>query len=168
MAYLASGSVDVFPATRRSDEYQRRSRLITEYNFTNMVKLLTERPSYCVTKDYDANKPFEFYIYGYYFKISQASLLVSTTGAQGTVYAYITLDTGNAIPEISGLDDEGRYEGLNLTNTFSTEWDEQPNVHYLKLLEKNLNTGAWQVPTDSLVKFTRNSVELDVDGGQII
>lgn len=170
MGYIASSNIKVFPSARRSDSYQRESRLFTENTVTGIIKHITEMESYVITNSFDVNDKFEFYIDGYLFTISKGSQILSSLEdiTSTSIYAYITIDTGNSSFEITGQDIDSKYEGLVITDQFNNNWDSEPNIFYLKLLERSsASSSDWSVPETSKIKFTRTSLDLDIDGGHI-
>lgn len=90
MAYLASDKIKVFPSIGRT-EIDADAELMNEGNISNIVRsLCRERKSYVLSKTWAA--PFEFVIYGFYFKVTDISSLPDKS-----LYAHITLkeNTGN-------------------------------------------------------------------------
>ena len=91
MAYIDSNNIKVFPSVGRNPEIDADAELMNEGNISNIVRsLCRERKSYVLNSSWAA--PFEFVIYGFYFKILDISSL-----SDRPLYAHITLkeNTGN-------------------------------------------------------------------------
>lgn len=91
MAYLDSTNIKVFPSIGRNPEIDADAELMNEGNISNIIRsLCRERKSYVLSKTWAA--PFEFVIYGFYFKVTDISSL-----SDRPLYAHITLkeNTGN-------------------------------------------------------------------------
>lgn len=91
MAYISSDKIKVFPSIGRNPDSDADAELMNEGNISNIVRsLCRERKSYVLSKTWTA--PFEFVIYGFYFKITNISPL-----SDRPLYAHITLkeNTGN-------------------------------------------------------------------------
>ena len=69
--YIASGNISVFPATKRGEAYIKKSRLMSEENLVGIINRLVDKEAFCITKEYGSNLPFEFNIFGYYFKVNR-------------------------------------------------------------------------------------------------
>lgn len=170
MANIASDKILVFPSTRRGDT-QRSARLVSEQSLTTLVNQLLDKDSFVITKEFDGNKPFEFNIHGYYFKIATGTDLLGIATALGNpthVWANITLEETTTTPqndtfvELKWGDDNGSYLGVDFTD------GEGSGDYHLEVLTKE--GGSYDVPTESTVKFNVSRVFGDVaviDGGEI-
>ena len=170
MAYLASNKIDVFPATRRTFE-STHARQVTEAALVGLVNKLIDVESFVVTKlsdTYSGSDEFSFNIHGYYFTTTLGAL---TDFDYTDLYASITLDVTGGIPafyEIDGQDVVGEidyeYQGVN----FTAEEISGDNTYCLYLLHKN-DSGKWEVPESSQIKFSPDSLNITlIDGGEII
>ena len=95
MAYISSDKIKVFPSIGRKSERDADAELMNEGNISSIIRsLCRERKSYVLSKEFSASdkNPFEFVIYGFYFKITDISPL-----SDRPLYAHITLkeNTGN-------------------------------------------------------------------------
>lgn len=177
MANLRSDSIEVYPATRRDVEYQKTSRLFNEKNAIAPIQHIAEADSYIITNydDLDSNGKFEFVIGGYYFKVdllsAQADLLLNPELQQAlNIYGYIIIDTLNSTHEIYGIDelvDENgsgskMYTGLNISSTVPYNAS-----HSLLLFTRNSTSEDFGIPRSSMIRFSRNTVDVDIDGGVI-
>ena len=174
MSYLASTKIEVFPSTKRGS-YQPSARLMSEASLVNIVNKLIDTDGFVVTPDEDVvttnssgtitgqvtDKPFEFNIKGYYFRIGQLSYLLDKFSGASNIYARIHLNTADNYIELAEQDDDGEYRGLEFTNT---EPNETANYYYIWLLAKQ--NGYWVVPIDSRVKFVYDFA-VGVDGGDL-
>ena len=163
---ITSNSIEVFPSTRRDISYQISSRSFNEKNAIAPIKRISENSSFIITDTYNANDSFEFIINGYYFKVTPASNIINAFENSNitSIYAYIIMDRGNNIEELYGIDDSttGLYTGVNFQDTIPTE-----SNYYLKLFERDSSTNTWSIPQSSKNKFSRDVVDVDVDGGVI-
>lgn len=169
MAYLASDRIKVFPSIGRT-EIDADAELMNEGNISNIVRsLCRERKSYVLSKTWAA--PFEFVIYGFYFKVTDISSLLDRP-----LYAHITLkeNTGNyqllTLADATGSDQhqilDQKVEGGESTdtefkgvlfNTLSTT-SSTGGTYTLQLLD-----GSGSVPARSLLHLNTTEI-LDGDG----
>lgn len=167
--YVNSADIRVFPATRRDEEYQRQSRLFTEKNVVDIINRLVDKENYVVSVAAEANKPFEFVLHGYYFRVDAIEDILNIFVDSGytNIYAWIELDTGTEFDELAGQDDEGKYLGVGFSNTISPEWRTSDNIYYLNILQKDTTTTppSFKVPEESFVIFDEKSIFIDIDGG---
>ena len=79
MAYINSKQIRVFPSVGRSNGYDIESQLTNENNLSQIVRsLCRNRKSYVLSNQLASNEPFEFVIYGFYFKILNATDTIKT------------------------------------------------------------------------------------------
>lgn len=95
MAYISSEKIKVFPSIGRNTDIDADAELMNEGNISSIIRsLCRERKSYVLSKTFSASdeNPFEFVIYGFYFKVTDISSL-----SDRPLYAHITLkeNTGN-------------------------------------------------------------------------
>ena len=167
MSNIASGNIVVFPATKRSEDYIRDSRLMSEQNLVGIINHLVDRDAFCITSNPTSGSPFEFNIHGYYFRVDDLDYV--TSGMNSSVYAYIDLaNTNNGnFKEISGQDEEESgtyyYTGVTFSETAPTEQTDRFSLQILKKV-----SDSWVVPSESLIKFNNSAVDFtEIDGGVI-
>lgn len=169
MAYISSDKIFVFPSTRRSKE-QQTSRLFTEATIVSFINKLIDKDGFVIPQDasnptaVNVNVPFEFNIHGYYFKVSKASDITGALSTASSIYANIEIDdTITNYEELSGQDNNSNYEGVE----FSANDPTLGATYYLEILKKD--GSDWLVPTESLVKFNKQSTSHNtlIDCGEI-
>lgn len=188
MAYISSDKIRVFPSVGRSN-YDIESQLMNENNISQIVRsLCRSRKDYVLSTELSTG-PFEFVIYGFYFKILDASnTLSSITSGEGTkeVWAGIKIDANaeanntssnyqllqlantsaenNEVIELDAieiLDKEDKFQGIIFGTTEDEVNGEQgENYHTLRLLVKDGDT--FKVPAQSLLHIKSSEV-LDGD-----
>lgn len=100
MAYISSEKIKIFPSIGRNPEIDADAELMNEGNISNIIRsLCRERKSYVLSKTWAA--PFEFVIYGFYFKVTDISPL-----SDRPLYAHITLK-----------ENSGNYQLLTISNS---------------------------------------------------
>ena len=164
MANLASTDIQVFPCTKRGDN-QRSARLFSEENVSRISRVLLDKQSFVITDTFDASKPFEFILGGYYFKVSTGSALTNAVSSVGDIYAKITL-SGTTVGddtyyEIYGQDASGSYQGLDLVSLNPGNSD---TVKSLLLLTDSV------IPSSSKQKYAVENICGDIpviDGGTV-
>lgn len=177
MAYVSSDKIRVFPSVGRSN-YDIESQLMNENNISQIVRsLCRERKSYVLSTELSTG-PFEFVIYGFYFKILNASnTLSSITSGEGVkeVWAGIKIDadaeannassnyqllqlanTAAQNNEIIDLDREDKFQGVIFGSTEDEVKVKGENYYTLRLLVKDGD--AFRVPAQSLLHL--NTAEI--------
>ena len=168
MAYLDSTKIKVFPSVDRNATFDGDAELMSEGNISNIVRsLCRERKSYVLSKEWKA--PFEFVIYGFYFKIIDVN---SDSLAERPLYAHIKIDektNGNyqfltlinpansetehtlKLDEVTetgdSLDKEGEFQGIWFDN------QDSGGTHTLQLLDDSGN-----IPATSLLHVKTNEI----------
>ena len=163
--YLGQDKIRVFPSTRRTYG-SAFARQVTEANLVEMINNLVDVDSFVVTKlvggEDGTTTDFSFCIHGYNFTANLGSMVDSF---KSDVYATITIDTTSDYPEfyeLSGLDVNNNYEGVNFTDSVQTG----TNEYCLHILTHESN--GWVVPEESQLKFSIDSLGIDlIDGGII-
>lgn len=108
MAYISSDKIKVFPSIGRESTIDADAELMNEGNISNIVRsLCRERKSYVLSKSFTA--PFEFVIYGFYFKITDKDAL--DTLKDRPLYAHITISEATS----------GNYQLLTLSDPENSE-----------------------------------------------
>ena len=178
MAYISSNKIRVFPSVGRSN-YDIESQLMNENNISQIVRSLCRSRKDYVLSTKLSTGPFEFVIYGFYFKILDASTTLSSiTSGEGVteIWAGINIDanaeannqssnyqllqlanTSVQNNEIIDLDRENQFQGI----IFGTTEDEVnggqgENYHTLRLLVKDGDT--FKVPAQSLLHLNTTEI----------
>ena len=108
MAYISSDKIKVFPSIGRESTIDADAELMNEGNISNIVRsLCRERKSYVLSKSFTA--PFEFVIYGFYFKITDKDALDALKDRP--LYAHITISEATS----------GNYQLLTLSDPENSE-----------------------------------------------
>ena len=164
MAYLNSSDIEVFPATRRTFN-SSHARQVTEASLVGMINKLIDVDSFVVTKlssNYSGSDIFSFNIHGYYFTTTLGKL---TDLNYTDIYASIQIDVTSGTPsfyELLGQDVNDEYQGISFSDSEVTG----NNIYCLHLLHNGDN--GWEVPYDSQVKFSPDSIDIKlIDGGEI-
>lgn len=122
MAYISSNKIRVFPSVGRSN-YDIESQLTNENNISQIVRsLCRNRKSYVLSNSLTSNQPFEFVIYGFYFKILDATAVIDDIrdnlkteeeeSYTGPVWAGIKL-----YKNAEGSNESSSYQLLQLANS---------------------------------------------------
>ena len=139
MAYISSDKIKVFPSIGRESTIDADAELMNEGNISNIVRsLCRERKSYVLSKSFTA--PFEFVIYGFYFKIIDKDAL--DTLKDRPLYAHITISEATS----------GNYQLLTLSDPENSENPEDD--HSIKL-----DTGTGQGSQFQGVWFNKTKEE---------
>ena len=179
--YVLSDSVYVFPSTRRATK-QLSARLFSESNVTGLLNNFVDTEGYVITHystdgsvPNQPELPFEFNIYGYYFKIKHATDILNqfTPASNGDkIYAYITLDKTDTYYELQGQDvtsnNISQYQGVKFTSDDPETLNDYDPETYKKLLIFQYNN-KWFVPENSTIRFVSGfAFDIkDIDGGEI-
>lgn len=147
---ISSENIFVFPCVSRSKDYELKAKLMSEENITNIIKSITDSPSYII--DYDKNtKILEFVIDGYYFKLTE----FTPSGTQYAVLKY-KADTPKEIKIIDGDNTNNQFNGLTI------ETSQPKSGTYLLISENN------EIPDRSKIKFSRESLNMSsIDCGEL-
>ena len=174
--YINAPMIDIFPISKARDTFPT-ARSLSEVNLVKWHRNICDKDSFVISKTFNEKESFEFMIHGYYVK-----LLGSETGTpfsgmpDGPIYAHIMLDlTDENYPVIYGFDtlqQDGKtvYTGVHFTSTPDFSECEIPDPlltvdeYSLHILNKSGTT--YQVPLESLVKFSSTSLEGVIDGGE--
>lgn len=170
----ASSNIKVFPAARRIGEADPFSRLMSESTIASIVNRLVDSEGFVITSNTGtiSSGVFEFNIFGYYIRIANISSILSSLSSGTSIYATIFLQNftndGVTYTELVGTDSETSsptYSGVEFTTSIPSDRTDQEK-HSLKILEKV--SGSWKVPSESRMKFSSDSLDIDViDGGLI-
>ena len=183
---LNSSNIQVFPTTKRSG-IDKRSKLLSEANLTNIVNMLLDKKAFVITNInsieiqdnsnniiLESDSILEFNILGYYFKIdsiqalldkifdSYTDLVNSVTNNKVSIYANIdTVQIGD-YEELYGTDNLNVYDGVSFSTNIETN-------KYLKILEIELDSNGHYkliIPKESQVKLISRSID-NIDLGEI-
>ena len=121
-------NVKMFPAAlRRGFD----SVFTSEDNITGIVRAVTDKDSYIIKLD--NSTPVKFVIHGYYFELTNRSIADFT----GDKWAAIKLDSSNRLVRYSNgstvLDENGEFEGLDITNSQPTNSDNSYKIYSIQL-----------------------------------
>ena len=118
MAYINSNKIRVFPSVGRSN-YDIESQLMNENNISQIVRsLCRNRKSYVLSNQLASNEPFEFVIYGFYFKILNATDTFKAIRNSLKVSGETTDDQINKINIWAGIKLYKNAEGNNESNSY--------------------------------------------------
>lgn len=126
---LPSNIVKVYPSSRRSDYYDRNSRLTSEQNLISVVNRLTGIDSFIVDGleidvDNQTLKSGSCNIHGYYFKITDSIDLKTLKGSpKDNQYLFFTIST--AITKANSSDVSVTYEELDVADS---DWIKDANL----------------------------------------
>ena len=193
MPYVSTDRIIVFPSTRRMNK-QVSARLISEQSLASLINKLIEVEGFVITPDngtaqgFDPTQPFEFNVFGYYFKVNAANDILGqfNISTDSEIYANIYLDkntetvtNGSNYMELAGVDENITptseeatwiYKGVTFSTTNLSQASEDPADHSLLLFKKEVGAGGtsiWVVPVESRLKFVY-TFALGVDGGEIV
>lgn len=180
MAYLSSENVRVFPSTKRGSK-QVTARLLSEQTISSIVNKFLDTDGFVITneEDFALENPLEFNIHGYYFWVNNVQAIINSLPSTSTlIYANIILKEEGNYLQLQGQDDEtidpttsivtaSIYQGLNFTSQTPLQPQADEEVHYLLLLKRDSSESDWYIPADSRYKFTKESLDIEIDGGII-
>lgn len=176
--YVLSQNAYVFPSTRRASN-QLTARLMSETSITGMINNFIDTDGYVITNFSQSqvgasglDDPFEFNIFGYYFKVDKARSICNLFQTSNAIYAYIVLDKTGDYYELMGQDDDtsgsSYYQGVKFTDvdpsTDGTVYDKM-----LCIMAKPTGSSNWEVPENSKIRFISGfAFDIkEIDGGQI-
>lgn len=177
--YLSSDDVSVFPSTRRGAK-KPESRVTQESTFVDIINRICDGDgTFVITKPVlegdtltlNDELPFEFVIFGYYFKVEKLRNITNQflDASDNAIYAYIELDQFTGNRELKGKEepiaDGFVYTGVKFSNTIPIG----ENIKYMKLFDKEETGGAsWKTAflQKNYQKITTDSLKLDIDGGK--
>ena len=103
-------------------------------------------------------------IFGYYFKVNQASDITTSFSSSSNIYAVIQISSASGVSltfdELNGVDvasdpsdpeHTSVYMGVSFVDDISSIISDT-SKHYLLILQKS--SGNWIIPEESKVKFT--------------
>ena len=167
--YVASSEMkEVFPSAKRVSQVQM-SKMMSEMALVRLINSLIDKDGFVITSAYDAAQPFAFNISGYYFEVTTGQSILTAAGVttSGEIYAHIFVNetaSGVAYRELQGTDENSEYTGV-LFDTSDTATSQSGEVAYtLHIL--SVADSVVTIPAESKVKFSSDSVNIDIiDGG---
>lgn len=142
MSKIQSDNIFVFPCASRESEFGLASKLLSEKNITNILKSITDKPSYIISwKD----SILKCVVKGYYFEILNEEL-------SGNKYAHLiwrgdTLDGADTGNYFAGLDINETEDGADLT---LCKGDNVPDASWVKFTTKSLGVDLTKVDCGEL------------------
>lgn len=93
--YIHSTDIRVFPSIGRRPQYDNESELTNENNLSQIVRSLSpgHRESFVISRKVDTNQPFEFILYGFYFKVLDVTTLTKMLPANGSGQLWAGIKT---------------------------------------------------------------------------
>lgn len=174
---IESNNIKVFPATHRSDRYDRAARLTTEKNLTSIINRLTDIDSFIISGLTISNNSGNIIlssgscnIGGYYVEILSNVKLTLNSNSK---YIYLRLLIGDSATDYSYLvgddaeDPDPKhanryvYNGVQVIDSDQPKSD-NPSEKYL-LVAKSENSSWVSIPNNNL-KFTANSIRIKETG----
>lgn len=164
MYTIASENIKIFPCSQYRED-NRSSKLFYEQNISNMIRQVTDNPSYIISGTIDetyatVTETLKLTLYGYYVEILEGTSLINDETAEN-IYIRIVLknsntEFGDTIQELGDQDDDGNFKAVRLSK------DGEGTDEYTLLLAKKVNEN-WELAEESFVKFTKKSI-LEIDG----
>lgn len=160
MAYAKSELIKVFPTSNRGTVVKEgvqkyvdpEARLNTEGNLTGILKHITDEDSFILNATKESGKitSIEFIINGYYFNLTDTSILEGKTNlwASITISESGTTASGYAFNQLNGTDENNEYKGVTF---YTSEPASSSNTCTLQLLSNS------EVPFDKYIKFKTNN-----------
>ena len=121
--------------------------MLSEQNITNIIKSITDKLSYVISKN---GNNVKFVIEGYYFEVNTESIVKPI---------YVKLNrqgvSGDPSTVIKGDNGSNFFEGIDYNSTGGTG--------YFQILD-----GDGNIPENSKIKFTQYSIQFDtLDAGEV-
>lgn len=160
MAYAKSELIKVFPTSNRGTVVDKNrvqkyvdpeARLNTESNLTGILKHITDEDSFILnaTKEGETITSIEFIINGYYFNLTDTSILGNTNlWATIKVSEPDTTTSGYKFNELNGTDENNEYKGVTF---YTSKPASSNNTYTLQLLSNS------EIPFDKYIKFRTNN-----------
>ena len=134
--YILSTDIRVFPSIGRRPEYDNESELTNENNLSQIVRSLSpgHRESFVISRKVDTSQPFEFILYGFYFKVLDVTKLTGMLSDEtagelwaGIITTKIETSDNTSVPYqlLTIANSEGLEppESLHLLDSSETEED---------------------------------------------
>ena len=165
MGYLNSSKIKVFPFAklRQGTNVDTSNRLFYEYNIADITRNISDNDSFIVSGTVNSSgvttNELRIVISGYEFVISSGVDLPTIANSSTGVYASITITDNQLANQDEDVSGTYVFKSLVLSSSAS-------GTASLKILEKVNN--AWQIPTESLQKFSVNSLIVNSDNVWIL
>lgn len=168
-------NLQVFPIsiTRKSNP---GARVLSEMNLTSIFRCFTDEKSFVVSDSFEAGKPFEFVINGYYCRIEKNVIPNCFNGfSNGSIYAVILLKQTSEGYPVLAADEITDGSGESATSTFTgVQFTTNPedikndNGYIPYNLEILIKSGtSFTIPSTSKIKMNLTSIKLnEIDGGE--
>ena len=174
--YIKSDKISVFPCANRAGSYNVPSRMMSEYNITNIVNQLVDAKEFVITSAVSpTQKTLEFNIRGYYFNIEDYNDILSIFTKEdlsgGKIYAVITVtnrssdginfvELKNNSSEIDtsldgGKTTDSKFYGIRFQTAPDNSETATTRAYSLLILQKV--NGVWEIPTNSTIRYMTNS-----------
>lgn len=185
--HLKSDHIHIFPlAKERNGQHGRESRMFYEDNIANIVRQVTDCPSFVITRDPQfsfeqldpqnptlysmvAKKDFQFTLFGYFIKVVADGVLC-TVDVDGktdeTIPLYAILNYSTTAKEVAGQDnrigesDDFNYTGVSLEHSVPTGTDPSKCLKLCDIKTEVIRSKrefAVTFPSLSYLKFDNNS-----------
>lgn len=157
--------VNIFPCSK--DIGIRNSKLFYEQNITNMVRHITDNPSFVISGDIDTNGVvtedgnLKLNLYGYFIELRSGTSLATFTDGEELYIGVKLTNEANLPHELDGQIQDSENESIYTAIELSSSIGEDKNVHYLHLLTKDGE--HWRIPVESRSKFNIESLYQPID-----
>lgn len=175
MSNIASNLIEVFPSTKRTAEYQKSARQLSEKNLVSIINKLIDTDAFVITSAgivTNLTMGIEFNMHGYYFKVSNIQAIIQD--GSDSIYANIIVESDeDGYTELSGQDTGGtssEYNGISFTANLPDSTALKATQQRFSLLLLKKEGGNWEIPIESTVKFLGSRIfgaVTKVDGGEV-
>lgn len=177
MSNIASNLIEVFPSTKRTAEYQKSARQLSEKNLVSIINKLIDTDAFVITSAgtiANTSIGIEFNMHGYYFKVSSIQSIIDATSNPDSIYANIIIESDDdGYTELSGQDTvatPSMYNGISFTANSAADTALKATQQRFSLLLLRKNGSNWEIPVESTVKFLGSRIFgaiAKVDGGEV-
>lgn len=177
MSNIASNLIEVFPSTKRTAEYQKSARQLSEKNLVSIINKLIDTDAFVITSPgtvTNLTMGIEFNMHGYYFKVSNIQAVIESTNNPNSIYANIIIESDeDGYTELSGQDTGGTssiYNGISFTADLPDNTALKATQQRFSLLLLKKEGSNWEIPIESTVKFLGSRIfgaVTKVDGGEV-
>jgi hypothetical protein len=167
MSYIESSNIVVFPCSKHRTQHDASSKLFYEQNITNLVRQVTDYPSYIISGTVDTRtglvtETLKLTLFGYYVELKEGTTLVNDNSTPN-VYVKVNLSS-NDPKELFGQDNvEGEFTAIEILGGTSN-----PDPLYCLHLLHNYGSSEdeWKLVEDSYLKFNTTSIRdlKEIDG----
>lgn len=180
--YIHSTDIRVFPSIGRRPQYDNESELTNENNLSQIVRSLSpgHRESFVISRKVDTSQPFEFILYGFYFKVLDVTKLtgmlptdrsgelwagirinkIETSGNTSVVYQLLTIANGEGLepPESLHLLDSSESQSDSVFQGVCFGTSEEDIKQHLGSDTSNIHTLQLLAGTSSLATIPVKSL----------